>query len=58
MNKQAQPGNVFVLTEKGYKDRLPVDDVNIGESFPEYEDYCPESWIENGWVKEKEVKDE
>ena len=59
MNKMAQPNHIFVLTEKGYKFRKDrgITDVEIGEPFPERETTVPESWVERGWVEEKEVSE-
>jgi hypothetical protein len=56
--KVSQPGYIFVLTEKGYNYRKQSnDDVKAGQTIPGYETMVPVSWIENGWVEEREETD-
>lgn len=52
--KAAQGNNVFVLSEMGYRHRAArgLNDIKLGQSFPEYKNKVPKSWAEKGWVKE------
>ncbi|MCM1192009.1 MAG: hypothetical protein NC123_18335 [Butyrivibrio sp.] len=54
-NSIAETGNVFVLTEKGYKetpDRIKAER-KIGHPLKGYERGVPASWIKKGYVEEK-----
>jgi len=52
--KVAQGNNVFVLSEQGYLHRAAkgLKDINPGESFQEYKNKVPSSWVDKGWDKE------
>ncbi|MCM1501042.1 MAG: hypothetical protein NC124_21500 [Clostridium sp.] len=53
-NKNAEKGNIFVLTEHGYK-RTPENvksEREIGSPVKGFEYRVPASWIEKGYVRE------
>lgn len=56
----ADDGKVFILTEKGYKatpDKIKFQR-KIGKPLKGYEDKVPNSWVENGWVRQEVIYNE
>ena len=61
MNVNAKKGYCFVVTEDGYSfsvncNQKLKEERAVGRPIKRYEFSVPDTWLENGWVREAEIK--